>query len=244
MRFTMLLVLLGLYPVAIFAQVCQPDTSITATQGIFPGQVEGIPPAMVGVFYEHVSTVIVPADTMAEIVPGSTALVYIDSIVLDTMHGLPAWITSACNPPTCGFAGGDRGCVYFSGTPPQGEGGKSYTISFVTITYARLAAFPTQQFQQADTVHDFYTLYVEFGAGVDEPANRYSIFPNPASETLTLQLPDARSQFEVFDMQGKHMVHGSGSGTLTLDVRQWPAGLYLFRIWDGARILEQKIVVQ
>lgn len=225
-----------------FGQVCIPDSTITAGLGIFPSRDDGIPPAQVNLLYEVVSTIRVPADTVADVF-GSPQQLLIDSIVLETLLGLPAWLTYACEPPSCGFVGGDSGCVLFTGTPPPGEGGETYSIGFITRTYARLAALPSFQIDQVDSVQDYYLLYVAFGVGVEEQKLEIALYPNPVAEILTLLLPDAGVQYQAIDMQGRTMVNAMGHGQQQIDVRHWPVGLYQFRFWDGACIHEQKIAV-
>src|SRR5215471_16828624 len=80
---------------AAFPQVCQVGTD---TSKLFSPDTLQI--AFVGQPYDQVITVHVPKDTTITLV-GVKVLVYIDSVHLDSVSGLPKNFSYACNPSSC-----------------------------------------------------------------------------------------------------------------------------------------------
>ena len=107
--FISLLMALLLSPLASQGQTCTPDPNAPAS-GLTP---DSLAPACPGDPYNFVITLGVPADT---VVP-AFGTVTIDSIVINNITDLPPGITYACNPGSCSFPGGTKGCLVFSGTP-------------------------------------------------------------------------------------------------------------------------------
>jgi hypothetical protein len=65
--------------------------------------------------------------------------------------------------------------------------------------------------------------------GVDDDLNPWGIYPNPASRTLTIDVPWEGVPFEVevTDVCGRHYI---SSTEKTIDVHSLDAGLYLLRV--------------
>ena len=78
---------------------CTPDPQYTVA-GVYPDTTQGLPNGVVGVPYSEVITVVVPADTTVEIIPGFPQTFAIDSIVVDGLTGLPPGFTYECSDPT------------------------------------------------------------------------------------------------------------------------------------------------
>lgn len=97
-------------PQTVSAQGCTPDSQYT-TQGFYP---LNLPAGETNVPYDTVMTLVVPADTFLF---GFT--IPVDSLVINEITDLPPGITYECNAggPNCVFAGGESGCIRFSGTP-------------------------------------------------------------------------------------------------------------------------------
>lgn len=97
------------------SQVCTPDPNAPAS-GIFPDTLANACP---GVPYNAVITLGIPNDTTIN-GPFGPITATIDTIIINNITDLPPGITYACEPPTCKFPGGTKGCVVFSGTPTAG----------------------------------------------------------------------------------------------------------------------------
>ncbi len=241
----LLLLLFFVAAVSATAQVCSPDPAYTQA-GIYPDSATGIPPAQEGSPYELIATVVSPTDTLAIVLPGTPAqVVLIDSIVLDTLLGLPAWASYTCEPNGCAFPGGVPGCIFISGTPGPGEAGKSYTIGFVTRSYGRLQLLPAIQLPaQIDTTGNYYNLIVEPGTGVDQVSASSQVYPNPASDILNLSA-DGYFSFVITDVAGRQVLAGEGNRWLALPIQQWATGVYFVSMtMDNGVPVTRKVVVQ
>src|SRR5437868_3192326 len=102
MKTILLVTAVSLMTSGAFSQ-CVPDTSITHNvPGTYPDTVQNLPHAIVGTPYQAVMQLKVKTDTMIT-VGGFPVHACIDSIVIDSVSGLPAGYTFSCNPSTCSF---------------------------------------------------------------------------------------------------------------------------------------------
>lgn len=235
-------------PLFSWSQVCQPDTTIQANNGIFPDSATGIPPAFEGVLYQQTVTIITPADTQAVIVPGTPAqTVLIDSIVLDSVFTLPAWLSYDCEPVDCAFIGGESGCLIFYGSPPAGEAGKSYSINFITRSHGRLLLFPTSPLPaQIDTTFNYYTLEVA-GATDVEIANSqaFRIYPNPTKEGFYIeQERQAEATLLVYNSLGQLQMQQMINQGTWINTSSWSTGVYWIQLNEGDKVYTRQLVVQ
>lgn len=133
--------------------------------------------------------------------------------------------------------------------------GKTWKKEYTTIEVARQVAFDSMNFM-------FASVYTQGGStglwrsilplDVDDHATApaTSIFPNPASTFLTIQLKSplqSNTDFALYDDRGvlvlsssQLFLHGSEA---ILDVSQLPAGTYFCRLKTGAFIETRKIVL-
>ena len=94
-----------------------------------------------------------------------------------------------------------------------------------------------------------HVLYVTFVESLsmqpaEEPAVR--VFPNPASETVTVALENAsQSEYSLYDMSGRCLVSGqiTDSAPAHIDVKQLPNGVYYLKVVGGQFRFTEKIVV-
>lgn len=74
-----------------------------------------------------------------------------------------------------------------------------------------------------------------------------SLFPNPATDKITISLPENTSSFsyKLYDMQGRLQFAGKTSNTQTeLNVATLPRGLYVLKIITNKQSVAKKIVLQ
>ena len=76
-----------------------------------------------------------------------------------------------------------------------------------------------------------------------EPVIRFS--PNPAGDFLQIQI-EGNDQWGIrlCDLQGRQMCRQVVSGSQTIDVGDWPAGLYVLRVVAGERAYAGRFVKQ
>ncbi|MEM8888869.1 MAG: T9SS type A sorting domain-containing protein [Bacteroidota bacterium] len=132
---------------ALHAQ-CTPDSSISGT-GIFPDTLVG---TCAGLPYEQVIDLVIPRDTVVQTFPA-----LIDSLVLDSVAGLPPGLNFFCLNGSCTIEGGSRSCVLVSGTPTTPG---VYPIDLYITAHVVVFGAPVAQ---ADTLFAFYTLTVNPG---------------------------------------------------------------------------------
>ncbi|MBL7809077.1 MAG: T9SS type A sorting domain-containing protein [Saprospiraceae bacterium] len=69
--------------------------------------------------------------------------------------------------------------------------------------------------------------------------------PSPASDFLQIQISDPETwDLRLFDLQGRQMFRQSVSGSQTIPLHDWPAGLYTLRAVSGGRVFTGKVVKQ
>lgn len=124
---------------------CAIDSSITQS-GIFPDTLVG---TCVGIPYEETINIIIPPDTTAM---GLSAV--IDSVVLDSVGGLPPGLNFFCLNGSCAIQGGTRSCVLLTGTPTTAG---TYRVDLYTTSYIKIFGAPVIQ---TDTLVGFYNLTI------------------------------------------------------------------------------------
>lgn len=75
----------------------------------------------------------------------------------------------------------------------------------------------------------------------------FELFPNPASETISILLPSHRGkkEVEIFDVRGEEKYTGSFTGdTYTIRINNLPDGLYLIRIKNENAFAARKFIVE
>jgi hypothetical protein len=85
--------------------------------------------------------------------------------------------------------------------------------------------------------------------GVDKPENAYkwTLYPNPASETMWLDAGDSPvTEISLFNLQGQQVFSKQGrfAGITPISLTGLAEGSYLVRIWDGNRYSCRRIVRQ
>lgn len=77
--------------------------------------------------------------------------------------------------------------------------------------------------------------------------NYYKMFPNPASETITIQCANGAPQdatVTLLNMVGQTLLQIPFSGHVMLDVSAYPAGLYCITVQSGQKIAGKRIVIK
>ncbi|MEM9051098.1 MAG: T9SS type A sorting domain-containing protein [Bacteroidota bacterium] len=73
----------------------------------------------------------------------------------------------------------------------------------------------------------------------------FSVYPNPASESLTILLPnESMAQIEVMDLTGRILEEIDVTDQRQLDVSGFPEGIYLITVTSELVYLTKKIVVK
>ncbi len=156
------------------AQICTPDANLK-TPGFLPAV---LPDAKKDVAYSESITVLAFKDTTVK--QGNlTVKVYIDSMKITGVLGLPAGMTSTCLSPTCSFTPAALSCVKLSGTPTT-EG--VYPLQIAILVYAKVSGIlPTTQ---KDTIKSFVLNVSGTGSSEIIDTRKLVVKPNPASNQV------------------------------------------------------------
>ncbi|MCS6933977.1 MAG: T9SS type A sorting domain-containing protein [Chitinophagales bacterium] len=197
MRKITLTVLSALGMLVAIAQPCTIDQSNTE---FFDPKASDVPCAIRGVMYDEVLQIYIPqqVDLQDYGVPISYILTC-DSVVLDSITGLPSGLNWSVNPNQKTFLGGTRACGRTFGTTNEPVG--VYQITFHGLIYLRGNPFPgffdgdtfftISQFLQANQGTPTYPLRViNQGQPCDSTVSvfdirsslniSFNVFPNPA----------------------------------------------------------------
>lgn len=81
--------------------------------------------------------------------------------------------------------------------------------------------------------------------GIRNIAEKYtSVSPNPASERVKVVSSFAMSRIEAYDASGRMTYSNAASGNIsTINVKEWPNGIYILKIYTPAGIATKKITV-
>jgi hypothetical protein len=192
---------------------------------------------------------------------GQPVTAEVDSIVIDSVGGIPAGLTFETksgnqNDPEGRFSPydghGPAGCARLFGTPTESTTSDDSVTIFVT--------FYGTAFGQQSTIDT--TIKVGFDCGTTssragnqlaQQGYRLEMAPNPANQAanLTLQLREpANVQVQVLDVQGREVFRQaserlqSGERQIDLPVNQWNKGIYIVRTRIGEQIDTRKLMVR
>jgi hypothetical protein len=101
----------------------------------------------------------------------------------------------------------------------------------------------------ANSATNCYTLKVQLGTAARQDhlivTNKVTVFPNPVSDKVTVQISDLKgvANVQVFDIYGKMVMQQTTARENTqLDVSKLPAGVYMIKIKDNKKEISTKIV--
>ena len=237
------LALTSFLPVSLTLAQCTPDPTITIP-GVYPDSATGLPPGYVTFPYSEVVQVRIPVDTvyLGQTIP-------ITNFSIDSIIGLPASFSYACNPGTCIFPGGSNGCILISGTPAA-TGTFNLTVYGTAngVIFGNPAALPFQL--------DYYKITV-YQSGVGIPSNSAYSFtvmqnePNPFStfSNLNITSPVAgKAELKIFNLIGNEVYRetyrvNTGKNTIRLDARELDSGVYFYTLSMGEQKATRRMVI-
>ncbi|RMG86612.1 MAG: T9SS C-terminal target domain-containing protein [Bacteroidetes bacterium] len=254
-----------LFSVVTFAQVCTPDDMYADTTGVFPPPFDmatcpdcGITDtACIGEDFNFVFTVAV-GETIT-IVPGFPQ--QLDSVIVDSITGVPNGITLACNPGNCVYPANFLGCAVLSGTPTDDNAPGDYSLTIYTNVYAGGSALPIPiTFPNALIAPGEYTLHLQAPGSsscvvATEEAFEHRVaiknVPNPTTGwTQILIDSDIRDQFDlrVMDLMGKEVYAEKvevqiGANRVDFDGSELPAGVYIYSVGNERGVVSKKMVI-
>jgi len=232
---------------------CTPDPQYT-DPGVYPDSATNFMNACANSSYQQVVTIIVPADTTVEVVPGFPVTLSMDSIRITNVSGLPAGFTYDCLAAGCAFLGNTTSCLAINGNPTSGDVG-NYALVIDLDIFVGGSTTPAQE-----TV-DYYVIDVladtdpACAVGIESlDANEFSVgqnVPNPFSDYSTINFASGSNQninFTVVDMLGKVVLNRNvsaiqGDNRIRLSANELENGVYLYSITNGANTVTRRMVV-
>lgn len=237
----------------LMAQNCTPDGAFTAV-GVYPDSATNMAVAYVGQAYSQTITVIAPADTCVEIIPGFPCTsVPIDSIVVESVTGLPPGFTIMAenfSNLNFQFPGGTTSCMIVQGTPQPGDEG-TYPILVSGTSYATIAGL--QQSQPYSV--DYYFIEVVNPVGIDEVDElTFSIsqnIPNPVKNytTISYNMPNyGNVSVQIRNILGEMVINDvisaqEGKNTYRLDATNLSNGVYFYQFSLDNKVVTKKFIV-
>lgn len=154
-------------------QICTPDANLKVP-GFLPLV---LPDAQKDVPYSQAITVLAFKDTSVK--QGNLTLkVYIDSMKITGITGLPNGMSYNCLNARCVFTPAALSCVKLSGTPKESG---IFPLKIAILAYAKVSGvLPTTQ---KDTIESFVLNVSGSASSISLSKKALSITPNPASQT-------------------------------------------------------------
>jgi len=163
----------------------------------------------------------------------------------------PSYSRDSCCPSGCGSSGNNAICSSESLTPPQGQPSQKSYKDFNT-------SWPLNSWSVTENSDGYQIGYIRLLAkfvAADGPdivtginsieKNPVSLSPNPTTGVVTVRFTDSEEhQLDILNGLGQKIIQKKGNQEFTLDLSNYPAGIYLaVTHFEGKRIIK-KIIKQ
>lgn len=233
---------------AAFGQ-CTPDPQYTSP-GIYPDSATNLAPGFGGVAYSELVTLVIPADTVVEIIPGFPQTLTMDSINLTNVTGLPPGFTYDCVPNSCSFPGDASHCLVITGNPTPADIG-NYPLDVELDAYVGGTGVPVP------TTVGYYFIDIFDSAVMSVPSEEMLDFilfqnqPNPARGNTQIKFSSRMPgmyTLEVIDILGNQVINRNvkatqGLNQVNLDASTLRQGIYLYSLSNGKTTQTLRMVV-
>ncbi len=247
----LLLILISVLSVnMILAQNCTPDFSYT-NPGVYPDSATNLAVAYVGVPYQETITTVTPSDTCVVILFPPCETVPIDSVMVESVTGLPPGLSVVSENETSlpfKFLGGSTSCMFISGTPTQAG---HYPITVNGTSWATVFTLPQSQ----PFIVDYYFIDVIDPTGIAEVnENEFTVAqnsPNPVRDYTFIEyyLPkSATVNILIRNILGEvvwneNKISNQGTNRLKIDASSFSNGVYFYQVNYNNQSISKKIVV-
>jgi len=226
------------------AQSCTPGANFgDSTYGVWcncidtyegpnPDTITNFPNGTIGVFYSEDMNFKVPDVVTPELDPNFAGSP-INYFTVTNVVGLPPGLNYACNVGNCTYDGGVNGCANLYGTPTT-SGQYDITIEVTgNITVELIPGFPVPVDQ--DISFDGYRITIDPALNIAELiAPNFVLFPNPASESITLKgLEDIQIEsIQIMTMSGTEAKRFAEvkSTDFYMDINDLDNGIYFVHV--------------
>jgi len=231
---------------------------------LFNPDPNNVPCAEVGVAYNQTLQFYVPVSQDITIL-GQSVTVYIDSVILNTVTGLPTGLNWNANPSGPLYLPDTHGCGLTFGTTTAAPG--NYPISFDGVMYMHGSAFgftidtsfTIDQIIQQHYGKTFSIDVVAQGASCTSGINDFSkdlnaalsVYPNPSTGIFSVKLNSGgrvNGDINVVDVTGRvvyaQKIDVMNSFEATVDVSQFAKGLYTVQLRTERGFASKNISVE
>lgn len=235
-------------------QNCTPDPQFTLP-GVYPDSATGLAIATVGVPYSETITTVTPVDTCVQVfpLPLPCTIVPIDSVVVDSIYGLPPGFTVVSeneNNLKFYFFGGTSSCMLITGTAAPGDEG-IYPLYVSGLSWGNVASVPTSQ----PFVVDWYQLEIVSATGIEninsENLQVSQNIPNPFNDVSNIEfyLPQAENvSITIFNVLGEkirdeEIQSVKGINNYSLNAADFNSGVYFYNVSYLDQVVTKRFVV-
>jgi hypothetical protein len=239
--------------VSAYSQACVINQN---SSGFFSPAADSFPCVERNVAFSHALQLSIPS--------GYTGFT-VDSIVITNITGFPTGLSYACNPASCVFYGGTKGCINFQGTTADTIGTYTLTIQGTatgtvpvvgtqTVSLSTLSSFggpsPTYQLTVIDSGSPCRGTVDIRGFSAELNSAIY-IYPNPNNGTFEFKLDAGRrinGEIMVFDATGNKVFNQTldviGFYNTTIDLSKLAKGLYTLQLRTADGFASKKISIE
>ena len=245
----LLLAISAVFAISFANAQCTPDAQFTSP-GIYPDSATNMLPAYETIAYSQTITNVVPADTCVVIIFPPCTNLSLDSVVLESLTGLPPGLTYQCDNAECQYPGGQTGCAIISGTPPLGSAGtypltiqlNAYVGGFgignpFTLTYYEIIVSPAAPNSISENENNTFAIQ----------QNK----PNPFEDITSIEYSlneGGKVSFEVYNLVGelvdsKSLTGNKGMNRLQYDGSDLANGAYIYKMTNNGNSITKRMVI-
>jgi hypothetical protein len=223
LRWIFVIAAVAFIPETTIGQICTPDTGLK-----IPGFKPAIlPDGDINQAYSVGITVKVFKDTQVS-QGGQTVSATVDSMVLQTVLGLPAGLKYECLN-SCQFTPSKLSCVKIDGTPTQSG---VFPLKLPIMIYAKV--FGVVPLSRPDTLRNFVLLVKGNSASIsDVNTVGMSVYPNPANKVVHVISKD---EPRIFNLLGEQVLISMKKEDFgyEMDIQSLSTGIYFVRSREGS----------
>jgi hypothetical protein len=224
---------------------CSPNPNDKG-EGLSPDSAIGFATGYVGQAYQQLVTINVPQDTI--VVKGFPGIPF-DSVVLNTLTGLPKGFTWVCNFPRCSWLGNTSGCMLISGNPTLADTGTNHLV-YTASAYVGGSKTATP------IVLKYYFIKILPPTGIQELSmNHFDVlqnYPNPFSGNTEFKfsIPEpGEVQVNIYNVLGK-LVYANllkavvGQNEFAFERGNLAPGIYTYRFAYKQEVLTGRMAAE
>lgn len=221
---------------------CVPDVSIT-TPGFYPDSATGLPHAVVGIPYSTDIQVLTPSTYQG---------LSVDSVVLDSISGLPSGFVYSCTPASCHNKPLINGCLLLTGPAfSSSASGNTYPINIHVRAYLHIGPISIDTAQ----VISIYSIVVDQNSGIASLSKSHfdasQNYPNPFNDKTNIafsSVGNERISLVIYNMLGTLIYTGTfvskaGINFTSLEATDFAPGIYIYALSNGNATLTRRMTV-